>query len=654
MQKTRFRLSPAIFSGIGIIFIVAAALCLQIYGSYYLKFSQKVHFSLHEEILFFVFAAIGILLVLIGIIKIKNLQVTRWILFGISLLGALLLLLLMLEIHISRYDFVFFAVGYSIFIPLIVLPLVFKKHKWTKILLITGTSLFLAVCLAGLIFIFGNKSYSYDKWEMETVVLKDYNNPSRIVVYQYSANNARYVVETKVFPAIYDVDVLYDKVVPLSNWEIVDDQLAGELNIPNPVKTKEDILYGLSEGKFHSFILTDNIVLDDPLLVAGARKLSLFGKSEDSADTSTLAGNLIIIKNSHNIILQYLNIDGMLRFENCSNIKIANCKFLRSNKSSLYFDDNCSYIDVSNNEFNHYTSCAIDAPYATLTVNYNSYNNDDGTPDTYSRTNIRDFFNNIPMDKFYSKLICEHADYCFSSPESSRGEDDVSYNSLGNCSIGIYDTDYGFTDFTYPLYQYFSDIFSTININNYGLFEYLRAFSNEVEPLTERPLDYNNVSEDGLSFYRINPVFIKWWARTMIPDPQASIGNTTFQALYDDAFAYPVRLFAETYLWLHTDENFPEELKWYKEKAKENKYDLVDILQKRYDFVPLAMDFTQSESDKYSGIFEDTGKNIGMMTGFWMRRNIDGSDKAIFEAAINILENYDPNFKQYLSENYSF
>ncbi len=147
-------------------------------------------------------------------------------------------------------------------------------------------------------------------------------------------------------------------------------------------------------------------------------------------------------------------------------------------------------------------------------------------------------------------------------------------------------------------------------------------------------------------FQNINPEFIHWASENMIPNPeQKELNGFFFQYLYDRLFRYGTRTMAAAYLYLTYDYDFEEEMSNYTHAVMgdyDRVYtDLYSYLDDRYsDFS--AVNYGMEEVE-----YVDYGY-YNQHISFWLRRGLDGSQAALWDALTKILELYDSEwFEQY-------
>ena len=137
-------------------------------------------------------------------------------------------------------------------------------------------------------------------------------------------------------------------------------------------------------------------------------------------------------------------------------------------------------------------------------------------------------------------------------------------------------------------------------------------------------------SAGAQAFHHYNPDLIRWGITNLIPEPGTQIGGQSAQTLYQDIFRPFFRLMAETHLALTAGNKLAGEVAAYRSHFSEPGWDGLAYLDDRYnDRFPLYRNGQQDFTP-------------GMATGFWLRREIDGTRALLWQGLSQIMATYDP------------
>ncbi len=637
-------ITPAI-SVIGIILPVLAIL----FGinsdlhKYFFQSGNKVIFYFNNTSFEILLALIGFGLLLWSVIRIKNFQITKWILFtlsGVFLIGTTFFAI---EEHISDvFELLLFIIPGILFAGTMVLSLLIKRKLWTKILLIIGTSFIIVLLLVAQFFNQNSNGYSKG-WEHTAALLKDTEQPDRKVYLQNKEDIERYIITRRVFPGIFNYRIIDPISIPDKSWEVLNDELLGEIKLTIKVNSREEFMKAIASEKYGTYIINGKINLLGDWLIQNQDNIILSGSNNEGISEAFISSSTIPIKNCNNLTLKGLNLAGGLEFQNCTNITIENCNFIESETNSVYFYEDCDEITVRNNSFKNYSKYAINAPYVNLNLSSNQFDNSSGIEDKNFRINIRGFFNNLGWDSFYKPLLCQTYDFNL--------EDQIEY--FDDCNLGTYIGSIVTDNWGYWLNDVFSDI-SSLNFSMYDMkVDYLRMLSGGIDPTLREPYGKKYSTEYELPIFSYyNPKFIEYWMERMIPSPDEYFGYQTFQVLYNNSFRYHVQVLIESYLVFNSNYEAETEVDWYIKEAKRDSWEFPETLNSRYNFEPKSNEFAQIYSLEYINSNSLLKESTGSVVGFWIRREIDGTAKFLFESLLSIVKDYDQAYYSWITQEY--
>ncbi len=145
-------------------------------------------------------------------------------------------------------------------------------------------------------------------------------------------------------------------------------------------------------------------------------------------------------------------------------------------------------------------------------------------------------------------------------------------------------------------------------------------------------------------FENVNPKFIQWATTNLIPDPKSKqINEVAFEWFYNYLYKHDFRQFALTRLYIYQSGK-ERALKQYVDIASTEMIGSQDNNTNRVFY--FLEDKTYRVSDFVRGLGLTPGENYDRMNdyGFWMRRMLDGSEGAIWQAVVKVLKLYDNEF----------
>jgi hypothetical protein len=144
------------------------------------------------------------------------------------------------------------------------------------------------------------------------------------------------------------------------------------------------------------------------------------------------------------------------------------------------------------------------------------------------------------------------------------------------------------------------------------------------------------IKESPFSF--INPKFVEWGIKNLIPEPNDSLAENSFQDLYA-FYAKHFRLYYLTMRWLESSpQKLDKELHDYKQAIAKDSLSGGLFLEERYKSIQLR-------DVVFSHFFDES-----IAIGFWLRRYWDGSYNAFKEGLFFLMKKYD---KEYLDDEIS-
>lgn len=144
--------------------------------------------------------------------------------------------------------------------------------------------------------------------------------------------------------------------------------------------------------------------------------------------------------------------------------------------------------------------------------------------------------------------------------------------------------------------------------------------------------------EKANGFKRVNPAIVEWGAENLIPNPKDQLGDYTYQQVYNRVFSRFFRLMTKTRLHLMNYKDLEEEKQLYLDAADKGQY-MVNYLNNRFSRSAWLAEEEMPE--------DGTAWTVPMGYGFWLRREINGSGDALWEALQTLMKTYDKDwFKQ--------
>ncbi|MCA9685291.1 MAG: hypothetical protein KC457_24135 [Myxococcales bacterium] len=136
-----------------------------------------------------------------------------------------------------------------------------------------------------------------------------------------------------------------------------------------------------------------------------------------------------------------------------------------------------------------------------------------------------------------------------------------------------------------------------------------------------------------LPFATVNPEFVLWARRTLLPDSQTSVDGVIVQEAYDQVFSRFFRLMAESALLLHERYDIAGETRTYLADTDAGA-DGIDWLENHYGH----------ELRDHGGSWDGTTMTPAMAMGFWLRRQADTSIGPCWHAIRDVVAHYDPQW----------
>ncbi len=156
---------------------------------------------------------------------------------------------------------------------------------------------------------------------------------------------------------------------------------------------------------------------------------------------------------------------------------------------------------------------------------------------------------------------------------------------------------------------------------------------------------YSKEYKEDSAFKYYNKDLIKWGVDALYISPETEIYGVKAQEIYTKSFQRFFRLTTESYIYLNNKKgNYKAEQKRYmdsynKSKVNEEEYfDGIEYLKKRFDYS------IKGYNDP------DYSYTAGIASGFWLRRGIDKTDKAIWSGLKKIMTNYDKEWFKKVSK----
>jgi hypothetical protein len=150
-------------------------------------------------------------------------------------------------------------------------------------------------------------------------------------------------------------------------------------------------------------------------------------------------------------------------------------------------------------------------------------------------------------------------------------------------------------------------------------------------------------SEEPVKFRKVNPEAVSWVAENMLPDPEEMVQSASgykVTTLYDESFKNMCRLLVETHEYLdHYPVNKETEMQNYENamnsEGDDNNFYGPSWLRQQYGDV-LAEEYPENDD-----LDPNNAQRPFVFIGFWLRREMDGSASAVWEALGKVMELYD-------------
>jgi len=140
------------------------------------------------------------------------------------------------------------------------------------------------------------------------------------------------------------------------------------------------------------------------------------------------------------------------------------------------------------------------------------------------------------------------------------------------------------------------------------------------------------VQNEEFGFKSIDPKFVLWAAKNIIPEPDEKVGNYDAQHVYTNVFSRYFRLMSKSYLYLEDNDLFEKEWTSYSVAVADGENGM-NYLDRRFGST-LALHDLDADWDGTSW----TGF---MAIGWWLRRYADGSADACWKGLSDMMKSYD-------------
>ena len=150
-------------------------------------------------------------------------------------------------------------------------------------------------------------------------------------------------------------------------------------------------------------------------------------------------------------------------------------------------------------------------------------------------------------------------------------------------------------------------------------------------------------------FEHYNPAFIKWVTNNLIPPANFSIKGVTAKYVYSHYSRF-MRLLTESYLYLKSSGTYDAQAQKYigeLKKAYQEGYSIdgLKVLSGTYYFA--LSGYKVPAKSKIPAPFKPH-----MAFGFWLRRNLDGTHKEVFECLSLIMNRFDSEWFKMIQNKY--
>ncbi|HYG03543.1 MAG TPA: hypothetical protein VD927_13920 [Chryseosolibacter sp.] len=148
--------------------------------------------------------------------------------------------------------------------------------------------------------------------------------------------------------------------------------------------------------------------------------------------------------------------------------------------------------------------------------------------------------------------------------------------------------------------------------------------------------------ESELPFSGLNPAFVFWAGENLLPEPDQQFFDKTSQEIYDKMFRRTIWMLLASYEHLEANPNYQAEIDAYYQAMSDPEFYGPGYLYERYGEVDYSTTFFNKVYNEFPlGEYEYFYFTEPVAIGFWMRRHLDGSDKAVLKLLEQILEKYD-------------
>ena len=160
------------------------------------------------------------------------------------------------------------------------------------------------------------------------------------------------------------------------------------------------------------------------------------------------------------------------------------------------------------------------------------------------------------------------------------------------------------------------------NMDDFSSFEQLSG----IKPFNS-PYD-----EPAPAFKQVNPAFIDWAAANLIPNPEESLYNYTYQSLYDSIFSPFFHKLVLTQIYLDRVYDKKVLIDRYHKQISEDPNECLSWLSSELGNLNVV---DPAGQDPFTGY----GQHVFL--GFWLRRAMDGSEGSLKKALTTVMMTYD-------------
>ncbi len=645
---------------------------------------ESFKFIWSEVITIALLSAISALLFLIGSIKNKNIIIIK-VVYVVLILAALLQTAYIMDWGKSIAKNIYFL---AISGPFCILCLFFaifpRKPRWPRIFLISFSIISIGLVSAFYFKIVKEFPREYKYYRVKYI---QEDNPDSKVIRLYTntpsdnINKSLTVASNHLFGSFYSIPTLRPNRVPDGNWYRVNKE--GD-PVCYVVFKKNIIVFtriipgigNTSSSNSADIIKNAQEQKEGRMMIQNAEDVSIGHLSFEDKD------NLIVevidenkeIKIQKDVFLWncrkiefnnlYFYSDGnysqepLVNIFNCDTVVFNNCRFI-GNRNVLVECDSLSQSVIFNNcSFKGFQKLGLSGYYSSNIKFDDECDFEDSRDDGWYGSGNAYLLKNYPLTSQNKKNLEISLFSKFSSESNYRRM--LEFNDT--IHIDSIDADDEITDVCYNVYKAVSEQVKDIRAYNYlsspkvyNLFSTIAGFNFQQE--LENGEGWED-SEGDLYCVHVSPKFIKWFGENMIPEPQDSIGETTYGKIYT-VCALPIRMLYETGLYLHEFCDIDEEMQWYKNAVTENDYSLFYLAEERYHFYPMScsnnhhLNFYEPSGDEESEYYysTETRNTLKYMT-FWDRRFIDGSGSEIWNVVTNFMKKYDKEWMDMVKQEY--